>query len=177
MWLTIHRITKDYIILALNMEKIQMQSVMCQALLTHYAESHWEPIGCLLRQIGEYTTCRVFPLTGACHCDVIDEPFVTQGEAGSTSPSSLPSLEPPFSSSIKSIYYSAPLPPTAAGLIPFMLPLFFPEVIPNIVIEGESTLMPAMLASLSKDTIMFGEVIQGEVFERIPLLGSEGWYS
>ena len=39
-----HQLVKNYNTLGLNMEKIQMQSVMYQALLTHYAESHWEPI-------------------------------------------------------------------------------------------------------------------------------------
>jgi len=43
------------------LEECQHQSVMCQALLTHYVESHWVPIGLLLEQIGGRSTCGLFP--------------------------------------------------------------------------------------------------------------------
>jgi len=35
-----NQLKKDYIILASNLEQVQMQSVMCHALLMHYMESH-----------------------------------------------------------------------------------------------------------------------------------------
>jgi len=136
---------------------------------------------CLLGQVGEYATCGAFPQSRAYHCDVVDEPFVTQGEAGSTSSSSLPSLKSPSSSSVESIYYSTPFLSAVPGLSPVSSPLFFPEVVPVNIIEGESTLTPEMHALLSANAQSFGEVVQGEVFEGgfagVPLLSAEQWYS
>jgi len=43
---------KNYIVMTSNMEQIRMQSVMCHAMLMHYIETHWEPIGHLFAQIG-----------------------------------------------------------------------------------------------------------------------------
>jgi len=84
MWMN-HQLKKDYVILASNMEQVQMQSVMCHALLMHYVETHWAPIGHLLAQIGELGSCGLTPPTGRCKCHIVNESDVTQGETGSNS--------------------------------------------------------------------------------------------
>jgi len=100
MWMN-HQLKKDYVILASNMEQV-LQSVMCHALLMHYVETHWAPIGHLLAQIGELGSCGLAPPTGHCECHIVDESDVTQGETGSNSSTSPPSLQ--SVSSVEQIY-------------------------------------------------------------------------
>jgi len=48
----IHELRKKQDSMVTSLEEAHHQSVMCQAILTHYIESHWVPIGHLLEQIG-----------------------------------------------------------------------------------------------------------------------------
>jgi len=146
-----HQLKKDYIVLASNMEQVRMQSVMCHALLMHYVETHWAPIGHLLTQIGELSSCGLAPPTGHCECHIVNESDVAQGEIGPDSPSSLPSLQSVSSSSINSVYHSSSFLQSAPG----------PS--PNTVEEDF--------------TIIFqGGVIEVSI-EGFLLLGDEGWSS
>ena len=61
MGLVIHEMRKKQEALASSLEEYEHQSVMCQALLTHYVESHWVPIGVFLEQIGAQSQCGLFP--------------------------------------------------------------------------------------------------------------------
>ena len=113
--------------LAKELSDVRLQSVMCHVILMHYVETHWEPMGHLLAQIRSLASCGTTPFTRDCSCDVIDEPFNSQGEDGPETPSSLslesqsPSLvSGPFPSPITSVYYSAPfLSPVSTTLPPF----------------------------------------------------------
>jgi len=159
-----------------------MQSVMSHAMLMHYVESHWNPIGLLLAQIGDLSGCGLVPPTGTCSCDDIDEPFVSQGEDGPGTPSSLPSLESQSPSvlsqsspsPIDSVYYSTSLHSTPE------LPSLLSQEEFTIVFQGGSTSPSSatLPPSFSGDTGSLGEVDQGGVFEVVveglPLLGNEG---
>jgi len=176
---------ESIIALSKGLSDVRMQSVMCHAMLMHYVETHWEPIGRLFGQIGDLSGCGIVPPTGTCSCDVVDESFNSQGADGPGTPSSLPSLESqspsivsrPSPSPIDSVYYtpsflhSAPGPsPNSSQAEEFL-----------IVFQGGSTsASSAMLpSSFPGDSGSFGEVNQGGVVEvgveGLPLLGNEGW--
>jgi len=87
------QLRESVITLLKGLSDVCMQSVMCHAMLMHYVETYWEPIGRLFGQIGELSECGLVPPTGTCSCDVVDEPFNSQGAVGPGMPSSLPSLE------------------------------------------------------------------------------------
>jgi len=57
MGLVIHELRKKQDAMATSLEEAHHQSVMCQAILTHYIDSHWVPIGHLLEQIGGQSCC------------------------------------------------------------------------------------------------------------------------
>ena len=105
MGLLVHKMRKRQDTMATALEECQHQSVMCQALLTHYVESHWVPIGALLEQIGSRSSCGLFP-PAPHYCDLHDVKPVVARADGSSSPASLPSLESVSSSSINSVYYT-----------------------------------------------------------------------
>jgi len=176
---------ESVIALSKGLADVRMQSVMCHAMLMHYVETHWEPIGRLFGQIGELSGCGIVPPSGTCSCDVVDEPFNSQGAAGPGTPSSLPSLESqspsiisgPTPSPIDSVYYTPSFLQSMSG--PSSNPTQEEEF--TVVFQGGSlssssaTLPP----SLSGDSGLFGEVNQGRVVEvsveGLPLLGDEGW--
>jgi len=162
-------------ILARNLEECQHQSVMCQALLTHYVESHWVPIGNLLEQIGGQSICGLFP-PAPHYCDLHDGEAIPTRADGSPYPSSLPSLESASSSSINSVYYTPTFLSTAQGSVSF-IPL---EVVPFIV-QRRLTTPPTLSPAFSGDSGPAGFFDQGVVDETgltgFPLLGDEGWSS
>jgi len=180
---------KGIIGLSKALADVQMQSVMCHAMLMHYAESHLEPMGRLFAQIGALSDCGIVPPTGACSCDVVDEPFNSQGADGPGTPSSLPSLESISSpiipgsspSPIDSVYYTPAFLQSLSGSASFTPP----EVVPFVPQRGSPLSPPTLSPSFPGDTGSFGFVIEGEgeggVFEDgspgIPLLGDEGWSS
>jgi len=142
--------------LASSMEQICMQSVMCHVLLMHYVETHWEPIGQLFHQIGHLTGCGIVPPDGHCKCHIVNELYVTLGETGSDSPSSLPSLQS-VSSSIDSIYYS----PTFLSVRSETVALLFQEgIIPFIIGEDSLLTLPSLV---SFDSESVEEVDQGKI--------------
>jgi len=108
------QLRESVVTLSKGLSDVRMQSVMCHVMLMHYMETHWNPIGHLLGQIGELSGCGLVPPSGTCSCDVVNEPFVSQGEDGPGTPSSLPSLESqspslisrPSTSPTDSIYYT-----------------------------------------------------------------------
>jgi len=160
--------------LAEKLEEAHMLSVMCQALLTHYMESHWVPIAGLMEQIGAYASCSL--VTGSPPpepCDLSDAGVIIKGTDGSSSASSLPSLESVSSSSIDSIYYSpaflqgTPATPTESTGLPF------------IFIQGEShgstTLSPLFPGDLGLSGNFDSQsFVEGE-YAGILLSGDEGW--
>jgi len=175
MGLVIREMRKKQESMASSLEECQHQSVMCQALLTHYVESHWVPIGNLLEQIGGRSICGLFP-PQPNYCDLHDGEAVVTRADGSPYPSSLLSLESVSSSSIDPIYH------TPAFLQASLRPSSFtpPEVIP-LVVQRRSTTLPMLSPTFSGDTRSFGFFNQGVVdetgFTGFPLLGDEGWSS
>jgi len=85
MGLIMHKTRKKVEALEVELGETKRLSVMCQALLTHYVESHWTPIGQLLEQIGSRSSCGLFP-PAPHYCDLHDVDPVTPGETGSSSP-------------------------------------------------------------------------------------------
>jgi len=148
-------------------------SVMCQALLTHYVESHWVPIAGLMEQIGSYASCSL--VTGSPPpepCDLSDAGVILKGADGSPSTSSLPSLKS-FSSSIDSVYYSptflqgAPATPTELTESPF------------VFVQGESYKSSMLSPSFPGDLGSVGNIdsrsiVEGE-YVGVLLSGDEGW--
>ena len=171
----IHALRKTQESMGKALEACEHQSVMCQALLTHYVESHWVPISNLLEQIGGRSVCGLFP-TAPHYCDLHDGETVTMRADGSPYPSSLPSLESASSSSIDSVYYTPAFLQSAQGSASFMVP----EVVP-FVIQRRSTTPPTLSPLFPGDTGPFGFSDQGVVNETgltgFPLLGDEGWSS
>jgi len=117
---------ESVIALSKGLADVRMQSVMCHAMLMHYVETHWEPIGHLFGQIATLSGCGIVPPSGTCSCDVVDEPFNSQGADGPGTPSSLPSLESqspsiisgPTPSSVDSVYYTPSFLHSAPGPSP-----------------------------------------------------------
>jgi len=172
-----HQLKKNYVILASNVEQVQMQSVMCHTLLMHYVETHWAPIGHLLTQIGALSSCGLAPPFRCCECHVVDELDIAQGETGPDSPSSVPSLQS-VSSSINSVYHTPAFLQSAPGPSPDVTQEDF-----TIVFQGGSfsSSLATLPPPISGDLGLFGEVVQGGVFEGIvegiPLSGDKGWCS
>jgi len=159
-----------------KLDEAHTLSVMCQALLTHYVESHWVPIAGLMEQIGSYAACQL--VTGSPPhgpCDLSDAGAVSKGADEPSSPSSLPLLES-VSSSIDSIYFTPGFLQSAQGTTSFTPP----EVIP-FVVQRRSTTPPTLSPSFPGDTGSFGLFDQGVVDKTgltgFPLLGDEGWSS
>jgi len=159
--------------MATALEECQHQSVMCQALLMHYMESHWVSIGTLLEQIGSRSSCGLFP-TAPHYCDLHDvEPVITRVDR-SPSPASLPSLESVSSSSIDSVYYT---PAFLQGL-PTLLLVSLQEgfVFLN---QGGSPSLTALPSTIPGNLGMFGDFDQQSFLEGsftgVPLSGDEGW--
>jgi len=176
---------ESVIVLSKGLADVHMQSVMCHAMLMHYVETHWEPIGRLFGQIGDLSGCGLVPPVGTCSCDVVDESFNSQGADGPGTPSSLPSLESqspsiisgPTPSPIDSVYYT----PSFLHSAPESSPLATEQEEFTIVFQGGTgssspTTLPSSFAGNSGS---FGEVDQGGVFEDgvegLSLLGNEGW--
>ena len=110
MGLVIHGLRSRVEGLVEKLDEAHTLSVICQALLAHYVESHWTPIAGLMEQIGSYAACQL--VTGSPPhepCDLSDAGVIFKGMDGSSSSSSLPSLESISSSSIDSVYYSPPV--------------------------------------------------------------------
>jgi len=124
-----HSLRKDIVWMKSELEEVRMQSVMCHTLLMHYMNTHWSPIGNLLMQIGDLSSCGHAPPCGYCECHITDGSVVSEGEVGSQYPSSLPSLESVSSSSIDSVYHT----PTFLYSVQGLVSLTPPEVIPFIV--------------------------------------------
>jgi len=175
MGLVLHGMQKKQESMATALEECQHQSVMCQALLMHYVESHWVPIGNLLEQIGGRSVCGLFPPQPQ-YCDLHDGETLATGANGSPYPSSLPSLESVSSSSINSVYHTPAFLSSAQGSVSFLLP----EVVP-FVVQRRSTTPPTLSPSFPGDVGPFGFFDQGVVdetgFTGFPLLGDEGWSS
>jgi len=174
MGLMVHEMRKRQDTMAMALEECQHQSVMCQALLTHYVESHWVPIGALLEQIGSRSSCGLFP-PAPRYCDLHDvKPIVTRVD-GSTSPASLPSLESISSSSINSVYYT---PAFLQGL-PTSSSVSFQEGF--VLLQGGSPSSTALPSTVPGDLGMFGDFDQRGFLEGVvmgvPLSGDEGWGS
>jgi len=132
---------RELVTMSSELEQVRMQSVMCHAMLMHYVETHWEPIGQLFSQIGALSSCGIIPPTGRCKCHVINELDVSQGEVGPNSPASLPLLKSVSSSSIDSVYHSTFL---SAALVssPIAMTEGFSDCI--FVLSGESTSLAAL---------------------------------
>ena len=131
-----------------KLEESHSLSVMCQALLTHYVESHWVPIAGLMEQIGNYAGCSLVTDSSIPEpCDLADAPVVLKGENESPYPSSLPSLESVSSSSINSVYYTPSFLQSSQG----PTSITPPEVIP-FVVQRRSTTPPTLSPSFSGDT-------------------------
>ena len=171
----LHEMQKKQESMATALEECQHQSVMCQALLMHYVESHWVSIGHLLEQIGGRSVCGLFP-PQPNYCDLHDGETVTLGAPGSPYPPSLPSLKSVSSSSVNSVYYTPAFLQSAQGSTSFALP----EVVP-FVVQRRSTTPPTLSPSFPGDPGSFGLFDQGVVdetgFAGFPLLGDEGWSS
>jgi len=177
MGLVIHSLRTRVDRLVEKLEESHSLSVMCQALLTHYVESHWVPIAGLMEQIGNYAGCSLItdsPIPEPC--DLSDGPVVLKGENESPYPSSLPSLESISSSSIDSVYYTPSFLQSSQG----PTSLTPPEVVP-FVVQRRSTTPPTLSPSFPGDTESFGFFDQGVIdetgFTGFPLLGDEGWSS
>jgi len=132
---------------------------MCNAILMHYVETHWEPMDCLFAQIGSLSSCGIVPPTGTCSCDIINEPFVSQGEDGSGTPSSLPSLE---SQSPSLVSRPSPSPINSIYYIPSFL---------------QSAPGPLLNSTQEEFTLIFQGGVIEVGSEGLPLLGDEGWGS
>ena len=162
-------------ILAKSLEECQHQSVMCQALLTHYVESHWVPIGLLLEQIGSRSSCGLFPPQPQ-YCDLHNGEVVIEGADGPPSPSSLPSLESISSSSIDSVYYTPAFLQSSQGMTSYS-----PSEVVPLLLQGRSSPSPMLSPSFSGDPGSLSLFDQGVVdktdFTGFPLLGNEGWGS
>ena len=157
-----------------DLEECQHQSVMCQALLTHFMESHWVPIGNLLEQVGSRSVCGLFP-TAPNYCDLHDGNVVTSGADRSASPSSLPSLVSVSSSSIDSIYYSP------AFLQELSVSLSLSDQEGFVLLQGRSLSSSALPSTIPGDSGPFGDFDQRSFLEGIssgvPLSSDEGWGS
>ena len=172
------------IALSRGLADVRMQSVLCHAMLMHYVETHWEPIGRLFGQIAELSGCGIVPPTGTCSCDVVDEPFNSQGVDGPGTPSSLPSLESqspsivsrPTPSPIDSIYYTPSFLHSAPGPSPNPTQEEFTIVFQGGTVSSSPTTLSAPIPG---DSGSFSEVDQGGVVEvgveGLPLLGDERW--
>jgi len=174
MGLVIHGLCTRVEGLVEKLEEAHSLSVMCQALLTHYVESHWVPIAGLMEQIGSYSAYQL--VTGSPPhepCDLSDVGVIVKGADGSSSTSSLPSLESVSSSSIESVYYSptflqgTPATQTELSESPF------------IVVQGEPYELPMLSSSIPGDSGSFGGIdshcfVEGE-YAGILLSGDEGW--
>ena len=179
MGLVIHGLRSRVEGLVEKLEEAHSLSVMCQALLTHYVESHWVPIAGLMEQISSYAACQL--VTGSPPhepCNLSDAGVIATGADGSSSVSSLPSLESVSSSSIDSIYYSPTFLSSMLGLATLSLP---PEGVPFVVVQRRPTTPPALSPSFPGDSGSAGSFDQGGVFEvgfeGLPLFGDEGWGS
>jgi len=133
-----------------KLEEAHTLSVMCQALLTHYVESHWVPIAGLMEQISSYASCSL--ITGSLPpepCDLSDAGIILKGADGSSNTSSLPSLESVSSSSIDSVYYSptflqgAPATPTES---------------PFVFVQGEPHESSMLSSSFPGDSRSIGDI-------------------
>jgi len=182
MGLVLHVLRKRVEGMAEKLEESHSLSVMCQALLTHYVESHWVPIAGLMEQIGSYAGCELVTNSSLPEpCDISDAGVILKGEDGSPRPSShhssLPSLESVSSSSIDLVYYTPSFLNSAQGPSSFAPP----EVVPFVVQRGSPITPPALSPSFSRDAGSFGLLDQGVVdetgFTGFPLLGDEGWSS
>ena len=175
MGLIIHELRKKQDTMASSLEEAHHQSVMCQAILTHYIESHWVPIGHLLEQIGGHLCCGLFPTTAPLHCDLSDADSIIVGENGPSMPSSLPSLESISSSSIDSVYYTPSFLQSTSTLPPISLSQEF------IVVQGGSPSSSVLPSTIPGDLGLFGDFEEGSFFEggfdQVSLLGDEGWSS
>jgi len=175
---------ESVVVLSKGLADVRMQSVMCHTMLMHYVETHWEPIGRLFGQIGELSGCGIVPISGTCSCDVVDEPFNSQGADGPGTPSSLPSLESqspsiisrPTPSPIDSIYYTPSFLHSAPGPLPNPTQEEEFTIVFQGAVSSSSTTLPSLF---SGDLGLLGEVEQGGVIEvgveGLPLLGNEGW--
>jgi len=177
MGMVIHSLRSRVDGLVAKLEESHSLSVMCQALLTHYVESHWVPIAGLMEQIGNYAGCSLITDTLLPEpCDLSDAAVVLKGENESPYPSSLPSLESVSSSSIDLVYYTPSFLQSVQGPTSLMPP----EVVP-FVVQRRLTTPPALSPSFPGDTGSFGLFDQGVVdetgFTGFPLLGDEGWSS
>jgi len=177
MGLVIHSLRTRVDHLVEKIEESHSLSVMCQALLTHYVESHWVPIAGLMEQIGTYAGCSLVTDSSLPEpCDLSDAAVVLKGENESSSCTSLPSLESVSSSSIDSVYYTPSFLQSSQGVTSFTLP----EVV-LFVVQRRSTTPPTLSPSFPGDAGSFGLFDQGVVDETgltgFPLLGDEGWSS
>jgi len=177
MGLVIHGLHSRVEGLVEKLDEAHVLSVMCQALLTHYVESHWVPIAGLMEQIGSYAACQL--VTGSPPhgpCDFSDAGVILKGANEPSSPSSLPSLESVSSSSIDSVYFTPGFLQSAQGTTSFTPP----EVVP-FVVQRRSTTPPTLSPSFPGNTESFGFLDQGVIdetgFTGFPLLGDEGWSS
>jgi len=177
---------ESLVALSKGLANVCIQSVMCHAMLMHYVETHWEPIGHLFGQIAELSRCGIVPPTGACSCDVVDESFNSQGATGSGTPSSLPSLESQSPSIISgftpspvdSVYYTPSFLHSAPGTSSDSTKEEeFTIVFQGGSVSSSSATLPSPISGNSGSS---GEVNQGGVFEvgveGLPLLGNEGWF-
>jgi len=182
MGLVLHVLRKRVEGMEEKLEEAHSLSVMCQALLTHYVESHWVPIAGLMEQIGSYAGCEL--ITNASlpePCDLSDAGIILKGEDGSSHHSShhssLPSLESITSSSIDLVYYTPSFLQSAPGPMSFTSP----EVVPFVVQRRSPITPPTLSPSFSGDPGSFSFLNQGGVDESglagFPLLGDEGWSS
>jgi len=175
MGLVIHGLCTRVEGLVEKLDEAHTLSVMCQALLTHYVESHWVPIAGLMEQIGSYAACQL--VTGSPPhepCDLSDAGVIFKGTDGSSSASSLPSLKSISSSSINSVYYSptflqgTPATPMEPSQSPFVF-----------IIKGEPHESTMLSSSFPGDSGLFGDIDSGRFLEGehdgVLLFGDEGW--
>jgi len=175
MGLMVHGLRNQVEGLVEKLEEAHALSVMCQSLLTHYMESHWTPIARLLEQIGPYGACHL--VTGSLPlepCDLSDAGIIFKGAVGSSSPSSLPSLESISSSSIDSVYYSPTFLQGVSTLSPELSQSSFVLI---QELNGSSTMPP----SIPGNSGSLGDLSSGHFFEGehdgVLLFGDEGWSS
>jgi len=176
MGLVIHGLRSRVEGLADKLEEAHALSVMCQALLTHYVESHWTSIAGLMEQIGAYAACHL--ITGSPPhepCDLSDAGIIFKGVDGSSSASSLPSLESISSSSINSIYYSPTFLQRTSMTLAELLELSL------VFIQGESYGLTALPSSISGNSGSPGDFessrfVEGE-HDGVFLPGDEGWFT
>jgi len=180
--LVVHVLRKKVEEMEGKLEESNSLSVTCQALLTHYVESHWVPVAGLMEQIGSYAGCGLITDSSLPEpCDLSDASIILKGEAGpsrcSSHHSSLPSLESISSSSIDSVYYTPSFLQSALG----PTSLASPEVIPFVPQRRSPITPPTLSPSFAGDPGSFGFFDQGVVdetgFTGFPLFGDEGWSS